>query len=67
LIALILLALGLVMIIEGLAYVLAPLLIERVLEALRALPIAARRQMGALVAVTGLICIWGAFQLGLTL
>jgi uncharacterized protein YjeT (DUF2065 family) len=66
-IALILLALGLVMIVEGLAYVLAPSLIERVLEMLRTLPIASRRQMGALVAVTGLICIWAAFQFGLSL
>jgi len=54
------------MIIEGLAYVLAPQLIERVLEVLRSLPIASRRQMGALVAVTGLICIWAAFQFGLS-
>ena len=60
-----LLALGLVMIVEGLAYVLAPSLIERVLEALRSLPEAARRQMGALVLVSGLSCVWLAFFLGL--
>ena len=34
----------LVMIVEGLAYVLAPSLIERVLEVLRSLPIPVRRQ-----------------------
>ena len=34
----VLLALGLVMIVEGLAYALAPSLVERVLEMLRALP-----------------------------
>ena len=61
----VLLALGLVMIVEGLAYVLAPSLIERVLEALRSLPENARRQFGALVFVTGLICVWLAFFLGL--
>lgn len=61
----VLLALGLVMIVEGLAYVLAPSLIERMLEVLRSLPIPARRQMGALVCVSGLICLWLAFFLGL--
>ena len=61
----VLLALGLVMVVEGLAYALAPSLIERVLEALRGLPVPARRQFGLLVAVTGLICLWLAFFLGL--
>ncbi|MEM6760223.1 MAG: DUF2065 domain-containing protein [Pseudomonadota bacterium] len=61
----VLLALGLVMVVEGLAYVLAPSLIERVLEVLRALPEAARRQFGALVLVSGLICIWLAFFIGI--
>ena len=48
----VLLALGLVMIVEGLAYVVAPSLIERVLEVLRSLPQAAPpiRSIGA--------CIW---------
>ena len=40
------LALGLVLIIEGLAYALAPSLVERMLEALRTMPLAARRMMG---------------------
>ncbi|MEM6372362.1 MAG: DUF2065 domain-containing protein [Pseudomonadota bacterium] len=61
----ILLALGLVMIVEGLAYVLAPSLVERVLEALRAMPLPVRRQFGALVVVTGLICLWLAFFIGI--
>ncbi len=61
----VLLALGLVMVVEGLAYVLAPSLIERMLEALRSLPESARRQMGALVLVSGLICLWLAFFIGL--
>lgn len=61
----VLLALGLVMIVEGLAYVLAPSLIERVLEVLRSLPLPVRRQFGALVVVSGLICLWLAFFLGL--
>ena len=61
----VLLALGLVMIIEGLAYALAPSLIERMLEALRSLPEQAVRQLGLLIAVSGLILIWLAYQMGL--
>lgn len=59
-----LLAFGLVMIIEGLAYALAPSLIERMLEMLRSLPEAAVRQIGWLIAVSGLILVWSAWQLG---
>ncbi|WP_422175873.1 DUF2065 domain-containing protein [Aestuariivita sp.] len=57
------LALGLVLIVEGLAYVLAPSLVERLLEMLRLLPEAARRQIGALSIVLGLILVWIAFWL----
>lgn len=59
-----LLALGLVMIIEGLAYALAPSLIERMLEVLRTLPENAVRQVGLLIMVSGLILVWFAAQLG---
>ena len=59
-----LLAFGLVLIVEGLAYALAPSLVERLLEMLRLLPEAARRQMGALAIVIGLIFVWLAFWLG---
>ena len=62
--SLLLLALGLVMIIEGLAYALAPSLIERMLEMLRSLPESAVRQMGWLVVVTGAILVWLALQIG---
>ncbi|MCA0870047.1 DUF2065 domain-containing protein [Seohaeicola saemankumensis] len=58
------LALGLVLIVEGLVYVLAPSLVERMLETLRALPEPARRQVGALASVSGLILLWIAHQLG---
>ncbi|MDF1718919.1 MAG: DUF2065 domain-containing protein [Antarcticimicrobium sp.] len=58
------LAFGLVLIVEGLAWVLAPSLVERMLEALRALPEPARRQIGALGLVIGLILLWIAHQLG---
>ncbi|SCM68577.1 DUF2065 domain-containing protein [Donghicola eburneus] len=54
------LAIGLVLVIEGLAYALAPSLIERMLEAMRQLSTEDRRMMGlaamavgvALVAIT---------------
>ncbi len=61
----VLMALGLVLIVEGLAYALAPSLIERVLEVLRSLPEGIRRQMGVLALVSGLLLVWAAFQLGL--
>jgi uncharacterized protein YjeT (DUF2065 family) len=59
-----LLALGLVMIVEGLAYALAPSLVERMLEMLRSLPEAAVRQVGWLVVVSGAILVWMAYWLG---
>ncbi|MEM9967786.1 MAG: DUF2065 domain-containing protein [Pseudomonadota bacterium] len=62
--AFVLLALGIVLIFEGLVYALAPSFLERFLEALRSLPDGALRQLGALAIVMGLICVWGAFQLG---
>lgn len=62
--SLLLLALGLVMVLEGLVYALAPSLLERMLEVLRSLPEAAVRQIGALVMVGGLVLIWVAFQIG---
>ncbi|MBE1283141.1 MAG: DUF2065 family protein [Rhodobacteraceae bacterium] len=60
----ILLALGLVLIVEGLVYVLAPSLVERMLEALRQIPEPARRQVGLLAVVSGLILLWVAHQFG---
>ena len=62
--SLLLLALGLVMIFEGLVYALAPSLLERMLEVLRAMPESAVRQIGALVIVGGLVLVWVAFQIG---
>lgn len=60
----VLLALGLVLIVEGLVWVLAPSIVERLLEAMRDLPDGARRQFGALALVTGLILVWIAHQFG---
>ena len=61
-----LLALGLVLVIEGLAYALAPSFIERMLEALAAMPLQARRIMGLLGIVGGLLLIWLAGVFGAT-
>lgn len=58
------LALGLVLIVEGLAWVLAPSLIERLLETVRQFPDSVRRQIGALAVVGGLILLWAAHWLG---
>jgi uncharacterized protein YjeT (DUF2065 family) len=59
-----LLALGLVLIVEGLVYALAPSLLEQMLVALSALPAEARRLMGAIALVLGLILVWAAKTLG---
>ena len=47
------LAIGAVLIVEGLVYALAPQLLERVLEALRELSLQQRRLMGLLMLVLG--------------
>jgi uncharacterized protein YjeT (DUF2065 family) len=59
-----LLALGLVLIVEGLAYALAPSLIETLLAALRQIPEPARRTLGLLAVVAGVAFVWLAKQLG---
>ncbi|WP_323776146.1 DUF2065 domain-containing protein [Leisingera sp.] len=60
----ILLALGLVLIAEGLVYALAPSLVERLLEMLRALSEAQRRNAGLAALALGLILVWLAFRFG---
>jgi len=65
--ATILLALGLVLIVEGLVWVLAPSLVERLLMALRALSEGERRQFGALGLAAGLILLWIAHAFGATI
>ena len=52
------LALGLVLIVEGLAYALAPSLVERLLEALRLLGTDQRRMLGLIALATGLVLAW---------
>jgi len=62
--AMIFLALGLVFIVEGLAYVLAPSLVERLLQMMRQLGLQERRQVGAMAMVLGLILVWIAHLFG---
>ncbi|RKF16675.1 DUF2065 domain-containing protein [Roseovarius spongiae] len=59
-----LLALGLVLIVEGLVYALAPSIVERMLEALRDVPQEARRTLGLLALISGLLLVWAAKLLG---
>ncbi|MEY8801609.1 DUF2065 family protein [Leisingera sp. XS_AS12] len=62
--AFILLALGLVLIAEGLVYALAPSLVERLLEMLRSLSEEQRRNAGLAALALGLVLVWLAFRLG---
>lgn len=59
-----LLALGLVFVVEGLVYALAPSLVEDLLAALRAMTLEQRRMVGLLAIVTGLCLIVAARALG---
>ena len=59
-----LLALGLVLIVEGLVYALAPSLVEQMLEALRALPVGQRRSLGLGAIALGVVLVWLAKSFG---
>jgi len=58
------LAIGLVLIVEGLAYALAPSLVEQLLELLKTLPEAMRRNLGFSALALGLALVWLAKFLG---
>jgi uncharacterized protein YjeT (DUF2065 family) len=59
-----LLALGLVLIVEGLVYALAPSLVEDMLAALRALSLEQRRMIGLSALALGVALVWLASALG---
>jgi len=59
-----LLAIGLVLVIEGLVYALAPSLVEHLLESLRALPESQRRTLGLAAMALGIVLVWLAKSLG---
>ena len=51
-------AVGLVLIVEGLVYALAPSLLEELLNAMRALSIEQRRALGLLAIALGVVFLW---------
>lgn len=57
-------AFGLVLITEGLVFALAPSLVENLLDALRGLPLTARRNIGLAALVCGGLLVWAAAGLG---
>ncbi|MCE0504348.1 MULTISPECIES: DUF2065 domain-containing protein [unclassified Roseivivax] len=48
------------LIVEGLAYALAPSLVERLLEALSAMPLETRRLLGLVTLASGIVVLWFA-------
>lgn len=58
------LALGLVLIVEGLVYALAPSLVEDLLVALRQMQLETRRLVGLGALATGVALVWVAANLG---
>ncbi|PHQ95788.1 MAG: DUF2065 domain-containing protein [Marinosulfonomonas sp.] len=62
--ATILLALGLVLVIEGLVYALAPSLVERLLEALQEMSLEVRRRFGLGAVALGVGLVWLAQIIG---
>jgi uncharacterized protein len=59
-----LLALGLVLVVEGLLWALAPRLVEELLAALQSLTIEERRLAGLAALALGLALVWGARMAG---
>jgi hypothetical protein len=59
-----LLAIGLVLIVEGLVYALAPSLVEDLLDMLKTLPQETRRLMGLAALALGVLLVWVAKLLG---
>jgi len=63
-VGLILLAIGLILFVEGLVYALAPSLLRQLMELIRNLPDQVLRQNGLAALALGLVLIWGAYQIG---
>ncbi len=59
-----LLALGLVLIVEGLVYALAPSLVEDMLAALRQMTLETRRLIGFVALCIGVVLVWLAASFG---
>ena len=59
-----LMAVGLVLIVEGLVYALAPSLVDDLLDMLKTLPLETRRLMGLAALGLGVLLVWVAKSLG---
>lgn len=59
-----LLALGLVLVVEGLVYALAPSIVEQLLAALSQFSDEVRRMLGLVALAIGLVLVWAAKTLG---
>lgn len=59
-----LLAIGLVLIVEGMVYALAPAVVEELLEILRSLPVETRRLIGLGAIALGVLLVWAAKSVG---
>ena len=59
-----LLAIGLVLIVEGMLYALAPAVVEELLEILRSLPVETRRLIGLGAMAFGVLLVWAAKSVG---
>jgi uncharacterized protein len=64
LIATIVLAIGLVLVVEGLAFALAPSRIDEALDLLRRLPVETRRLLGLATLAAGVVLVWIARSMG---
>jgi uncharacterized protein len=64
LIGTIVLALGLVLVVEGLVFALAPSRIDEALELLKRLPVDARRYLGLGAVALGVLLVWLARSMG---
>ncbi|WP_420860796.1 DUF2065 domain-containing protein [Algirhabdus cladophorae] len=60
----VLLAIGLVLVLEGLVFALAPSRLEDLLETFRKIPVETRRYMGLGAVGLGVVLIWAAKSLG---
>ncbi|MEL6518817.1 MAG: DUF2065 domain-containing protein [Pseudomonadota bacterium] len=62
--AYVLLGIGLVLVIEGLAFALAPSRLEEAMEYLRQIPVDTRRMLGLGAVALGVVLVWIARSLG---
>jgi len=65
-IAWVLLALGLVLVVEGLVFALAPSRMEDIVALMARMPRETRRMIGLMALATGVVLVWAARALGLS-